>query len=96
MSDLLVKTGTLVCLEFPSYKDPLIQGPPWGVREDVYVQHLSNPGEAVEYGEDGFIIAHQTQRHSNAGLVRKARWMPERTHDVGKGTDFISLWAHVN
>jgi hypothetical protein len=26
------------------------------------------------------------------GLERVKRWMPERTHEAGKGKDYVSVW----
>jgi methyl halide transferase len=95
MSDLLSPTGTLICLEFPLYKDPSAGGPPWALREETYIQHLARPGEEIEY-KDGLVVVPETITRNSKALVRKARWMPERTHEIGKGTDHISLWTHAN
>lgn len=86
--------SNLVCLEFPTYKAPSTGGPPWGVTPDVYVEHLSHPGEELAYDDDGRIKANPLRRASEGGLERVAHWQPERTHEIGKGTDWMSVWRH--
>ncbi|KAA6414026.1 MAG: thiol methyltransferase [Lasallia pustulata] len=80
MSQLLAPApaANLICLEFPTYKDPSLGGPPFGLSPAVYVEHLSHPGEELPPG----------------GLERVAHWQPERTHEIGKGTDWVSVWRH--
>ncbi|KAK4982486.1 hypothetical protein LTR66_009243 [Elasticomyces elasticus] len=96
MSQLLAENGTLICLEFPTYKPPLTGGPPWALPPPVYLMHLSRPGEEIEYNEDGSIVEEDesTVRRNESGLVRVAHWQPKRTHEIGKGTDWVSLWRH--
>jgi len=92
MVRLLSPNGRLICLEFPSYKDPKTGGPPFGVREAVYVEHLKRPGQDVEYDDDGFVVS--SDKVGPNSLIRIERYMPERTHAIGKGTDWISIWTH--
>ncbi|MCJ1339000.1 hypothetical protein MMC09_004289 [Bachmanniomyces sp. S44760] len=86
--------SNLICLEFPSYKDPSNGGPPYGLQAQVYMEHLSHPGEQIPYHGNGFIQENPSRRASSNGLERVARWQPERTHEIGKGTDWISIWRH--
>lgn len=46
MADLLSPNGTLVCLEFPLYKDPKLPGPPWGLN-GVYWNLLVQGGTGI-------------------------------------------------
>jgi hypothetical protein len=98
MSQLLAKEGRLLCLEFPLYKDPKTQGPPFGLSEVAYVAHLSRPGEKLPYMEDlypeGTVEEHVRHREDTA-LERLDRWKAERTHKIGEGTDHVSVWKHV-
>ena len=95
MSQLLSANGRLICVEFPTYKDPSTGGPPWGVNPSVYMGHLSKPGEKVEYDNDGYVVKEDSTTHNDKALFRVAHWQPQRTHEVGKGTDWVSLWAHA-
>ncbi|KAF2841884.1 S-adenosyl-L-methionine-dependent methyltransferase [Patellaria atrata CBS 101060] len=92
MSDLLAANGILICLEFPTYKPPSTGGPPWALPPTVYLQHLSRPGEKIEYDEEGYVV--ESDKTNQMALKRIAHWQPERTHDVGKGTDWVSVWKH--
>lgn len=85
-----------MCLEFPTYKEPSSLGPPWAVRPAFYLAYLSRPGEDIEYGEDAVIKGFQEDKleRTEEGLIRVAHWQPEKTHEVGKGTDWISVWKH--
>ncbi|KAF2458651.1 thiol methyltransferase [Lineolata rhizophorae] len=94
MSDLLAPSGYLICLEFPTYKPPSTGGPPWALPPAVYEQHLSHPGEKVPYDAEGNIKADHGIKPNSRNLQRIAHWMPERTHDIGKGTDWVSIWRH--
>ena len=95
MSELLSEHGNLVCLQFPTHRDPRSGGPPWALPGQVYVEHLSHPGEEVPYDEEtGLVKANPLRRASEGGLERVAYWMPERTHAAGKGTDWVSVWRH--
>lgn len=92
MVELLSPTGRLVCLEFPTYKAPNTGGPPFGLQELVYLTHLGNPGSEVAYDDEGYVVPGQPI--VGDGLVRLERFQPERTHPIGEGTDWISVWGH--
>ena len=92
MSELLAGDGRLLCLEFPSAKDPKLGGPPFAVPNTVYETHLSHPGEEIPYREDGLIEDNTELPLNPSGFTRVARWQPERTHEIGKGQDWISVW----
>ena len=98
MSKLLAAnpSGHLICLEFPTYKDPAAGGPPFGLTPDTYVQHLSSPGRELFYDDAGHVKGSQQLPTdlSRGALERFAHWQPERTHEIGKGTDWISIWRH--
>jgi len=96
MAQLLAPHGVLICLEFPTYKSPSAGGPPWAVRPVDYVAYLSKPGEEVQYDQEGFVTGceEETPERNENGLVRVAHFQPQRTHELGKGTDWISAWKH--
>ena len=96
MSQLLSNDGRLVCLEFPTYKAPATGGPPWGVTPSTSICHLSRPGEKIKYNDEGYVDEHEEEFPETAqALVRVAHWQPKRTHEIGKGTDWVSIWRHV-
>ncbi|KAI4287650.1 MAG: hypothetical protein L6R35_003093 [Caloplaca aegaea] len=78
--------------EFPTYKDPSTGGPPYGLTPQTYVEHLSHPGEEVPYDDSGHVKAGGLSQSSLQGLERLDHWQPKRTHEIGKGTDWISVW----
>ncbi|CAD0094225.1 unnamed protein product [Aureobasidium vineae] len=91
-SSLLSPTGRLICLEFPTYKPPSTGGPPWALRPETYLAHLSQPGKEVEYDKEGFAVWKEGETPGNGALERIAHWKPERTHKIGEGTDNVSVW----
>jgi len=92
MSELLHPGGELVCLEFPLYKDPSIQGPPWGVGGGVYWDILVMGGTGI-LKEPVPQELQDAQCNSSRGLfVRKLFCKPQRSHVAGKDTDMISVW----
>jgi hypothetical protein len=93
MSDLLAPKGHLVCLEFPTYKEPSTGGPPWALPPAVYEMLLPRPGEDIKYDEQGYVVKEE-KGSSETGLVRVAHWQPDRTHEIGKGTDWVGIWRH--
>jgi hypothetical protein len=95
MVELLAPSGHLICVEFPTYKDPKSGGPPWALPPEVYVAHLAHPGEEIPYDEAGKVVFGESKAGAKGGLVRVAHWEPERTHEVGKGTDWVSIWRHA-
>lgn len=88
------KNGRLVCLEYPTFKDPLAGGPPWALPPEVYEELLAQPGEDVSYDEAGKVIRKASTKPSNEALIRVAHWQPERTHAAGQGTDWVGVWRH--
>ena len=92
MSKLLSPTGRLVCLEFPTYKDPADGGPPFALPPEVYEVHLEKPGQDIPYDEKGKIILDRENLVGEGGLERVAHFQPERTFEIGRGTDWISVW----
>ncbi|KAL8628617.1 hypothetical protein Q9189_005663 [Teloschistes chrysophthalmus] len=96
MSRLLTKnpSGRLICLEFPSYKDPLIGGPPFGLTPSTYVEHLGHPGVELPYDSKGHVKEGSRDQVDPDGLQRLDHWQPQRTHEVGQGTDWVSVWSH--
>ena len=95
VSQLLAFEGRLICVEFPSKKDPKIGGPPFAMPAPVYVEHLAHPGKAIPYDEEtGHIKVGVSGPDSPAGLKRIGHWEPARTHEIGKGQDMVSVWQH--
>lgn len=96
MSQLLSSNGRLVCLEFPTYKAPSTGGPPWGVTPSTYVCHLNRPGEKIKYDAEGYVDKEEEGiPKSKDALLRIFHWQPTRTHEIGKGTDWVSIWCHT-
>lgn len=100
MSSLLTpNTGRLICLEWPLHKDSSTGGPPWGLRTETYVAHLSRPGEDIRYGADGKPLPEEVQQPAtDTGLRCLTRLQPRRTHKAGldsdgKVIDYISVWS---
>ncbi|KAE9964990.1 hypothetical protein EG328_010051 [Venturia inaequalis] len=93
MYDLLHPKGNLICLEFPTYKEPSTGGPPWALPPEVYENLLPYPGEELKYNEEGYVIK-EGKELSGKSMVRVAHWQPDRTHEIGKGTDWVGIWQH--
>lgn len=88
MSELLnPDSGLLVCLEFPMYKDPAIQGPPWGLKGAHW--------DLLALGNDGILHSrtNTTSNKHNGKFTRVAYIKPERTYKVGQGTDMLSIYT---
>ncbi len=100
MSQLLAEKGHLICIEFPSTKDPKAGGPPYSLPPQVYLEHLSHPGEVLPYNEEsGHVVERSSNEENAAALRRIAHWKPVRTHEIGMGPDgkvldWISVWQH--
>lgn len=94
MAEILGPDGCLICVEFPSTKDPKLGGPPYALPPRVYLQHLDHPGETLPYGEDGHVLENNNLSANPSALRRVAHWQPERTHEIGKGQDWVSIWKH--
>ena len=94
MAEILGPNGCLICVEFPSAKDPKLGGPPYALPPSVYLQHLAHPGESIPYDEDGHVLEKNDLSSNPVGLSRIAHWQPERTHEIGKGQDWVSIWKH--
>jgi hypothetical protein len=87
------KDASLICLEFPTYKDPAVGGPPYGLPRKVYVGHLSQPGKQLPYDESRNLQEEKLEKGvAENGLVPVKRWQPQRTHEAGQGTDWVSIW----
>jgi hypothetical protein len=87
MASLLKKGGLLVCLEFPMYKDPKLPGPPWGLK-GVHWDLLSRGGDGLAAGDAG-----EESGSSNGQFTRELYIKPERTYEMGKGTDMLSVYV---
>ena len=73
-----------ICLEFPTNKPPASGGPPFGVPPQVYTSVLEPPArEGAQSGE------------SRRYFRRIAHWQPERTHEMGKGHDWVGVWKII-
>ncbi|KJX93100.1 thiol methyltransferase like protein [Zymoseptoria brevis] len=96
---LTPETGRLVCLEWPLHKAPSEGGPPHGLTGELYEELLGKPGGEVEYDGEGWVVGGSNggdgKGVEGGGFERVERWMPERTHEAGKGKDFVSVWRRV-
>ena len=86
--------GSLICIEFPTYKDPSMGGPPYALPPEVYLAHLSQPGKDIPYHGNGRVDQSAIGEDNAMGLRRVAHWQPTRTHEIGKGCDWVSVWQH--
>jgi hypothetical protein len=91
--------GNLICLEFPTQKDPGDGGPPFASPSTAYMEHLSHPAKELAYNADGTVKSNPLQPASEGGLERVGYWTPQDTHAIGKGPDGavkdrIAVWRH--
>lgn len=90
MSELLAPNGVLVCLEFPLYKDPKLPGPPWGLK-GVHWNLLAKGGNGLVLMDP--VSATPDESASEEGLFERILYLqPERTFEIGQGTDMLSVW----
>ena len=101
MADLLGPSlhANLVCLEFPTTKEAGTGGPPFASPSTAYVEHLSHPGEDVQYNADSTVKSNPLRPASAGGLERVGHWTPKDTHAIGKGEDGtvkdrVAVWRH--
>lgn len=98
MAQLLSPTGVLVCVEWPSTKDPKAGGPPWPLSPCVYTAHLPRPGQKLAYSEDDVLLEEKLGAEAKDGLRRVAHFHPKKTHDAGitngSVTDYVGVWKH--
>ncbi|OAA63449.1 Thiopurine S-methyltransferase [Niveomyces insectorum RCEF 264] len=85
----------LICLEFPTFKEPSSGGPPFSAPPSVYLAHLSHPGKEQEYDHEGKLLNERDENTVGPRFQKIAHWQPDRTHDVGRGTDWVSVWAFI-
>lgn len=100
-NELLAPQGRLVCLEFPTYKEPSTGGPPFGLPPKVYTAILPRPGVEMKYSDEGDLIETELGPPSEKGLKQIAHFKPKRTHQIGYAedgtiTDWIGVWVHPN
>lgn len=93
-SQLLAKQGRLLCLEWPLHKPPKEGGPPHGLSKQLYIELFRDPGQEIAYDVDGHAVPNEVGKRSSDALVQIARFRPERTHEAGKDSDFVSIYAH--
>lgn len=94
MSELLASDGHLICLEWPLGKPPTDGGPPHGLTSNLYTQLFRNPGQDVDYDSAGVVSQSQSTQQGDS-LTRIAHFMPSRTHEAGKGKDYVGIWRHA-
>lgn len=95
MTELLAPRGHLICLEWPLHKPPKNGGPPHGLTAELYTELLRRPGHDVEYDADGVVVPAKSIESAANALVPVERYRPERTHEAGKDSDFVSIWQHA-
>ncbi|KAI9805751.1 MAG: hypothetical protein M1833_005244 [Piccolia ochrophora] len=84
----------LICLEFPTAKPPESKGPPFASPPEVWLAHLSRPGDEIRYDAEGRLVDKEPHGSNSVGFDRITHFQPERTHEIGKGTDWMSVWKH--
>lgn len=89
MASLLKKGGLVVCFEFPMYKDLKVHGPPWGLN-GVHWNLLSRGGDGLITGDAGEAEAEELPEGQ---FTRKLYIKPERTYEMGNGTDMLSVYV---
>ena len=101
MTELLAShaQANLICLEFPTMKPPSKGGPPFASPPKAYMEHLSHPGEEIDYEQEGSVRMNPLRPSSTGGLERVGHWHPADTHNIGKSEngeveDWISVWRH--
>ncbi|RMZ85387.1 hypothetical protein DV737_g788, partial [Chaetothyriales sp. CBS 132003] len=101
MSELLMDSvsARLICLEFPTQKQPSTRGPPYGSPPEAYMAHLSHPGSKVPYDEAGNVKHNALAESNPAALERIGHWHPADTHALGRDEagniqDYVSVWRH--
>jgi len=86
----------LVCLEYPTHKNPAERGPPFALPPKIYDAHLTRPGLVIPYDKDLHLLEDKLPSEKPEGALEKiAHWQPENTHPIGKGTDWVSVWKHA-
>lgn len=93
MSEILYPGAHLVCLEFPLYKDPAIEGPPWGVGGGVYWDVLVRGGTGIVNLPIPQELQDSDYSSDNGRFIRNLFVKPKRYHVAGKGTDMLSVWS---
>lgn len=71
------------------YKDPKLPGPPWGLN-GVHWNLLSRGGDGL-VTSDGDEA--ENEKLSEGQFTRKLYIKPERTYEMGKGTDMLSVYV---
>lgn len=98
MTQLLSRSGALICLEFPTHKLASSGGPPWSLPPTVHLELLKWPGKDISYDSSGLVVETDGARKSERALVRVAHYVPMRTHGMGiiDGVvrDCVSVWRH--
>lgn len=98
LAQLLSLTGVLVCVEWPSTKDPKAGGPPWPLPSYIYTAHLPRPGQELAYSTDDVLLEEKLGPEAKDGLQRVAHFHPKKTHSAGitNGTviDYVGVWKH--
>lgn len=85
MAELVRPKAFLACLEFPTYKDPSIQGPPWGVNGAHW--------NMLTLGGNGIVDGSGDEPPGDGGkFVRLVHYKAPRTHEMGKDTDKVSVY----
>ncbi|KAM3425090.1 hypothetical protein BST61_g7056 [Cercospora zeina] len=95
MTELLASDGHLICLEWPLHKPANEGGPPHGLSAALYESLLRSPGQDVPYDERGKVSVNEAAEQSDNALVCVKRYRPQRTHEAGKDSDYVSLWQHT-
>ncbi|RMZ17460.1 hypothetical protein D0862_00795 [Hortaea werneckii] len=66
-----------------------------GQRGGEGAQQEGGGGDGGGDGGGGYVIEDRTTEMPREALVKVERWKAERTHEVGRDRDFVSVWKHV-
>ncbi|KAJ5597424.1 TPMT family [Penicillium hordei] len=83
--------SVIVCVEFPTQKKLSLGGPPYASPSSVYLAHLSHPGQEIRYDVEGAPLTELELENAN-GFQRVGHWKAEKSHPMGKGMDWVSVW----
>lgn len=84
--------SVVVCVEFPTQKKLTLGGPPYASPSSVYLAHLSHPGQEIPYDVEGAPINAELELENPIGFRRVGHWNAEKSHPMGKGMDWVSVW----
>ncbi|KAL5366000.1 S-adenosyl-L-methionine-dependent methyltransferase [Aspergillus floccosus] len=86
----------IICVEFPTFKKLSQGGPPYAAPSSAYLAHLNHPGKEISYDIEGTPVGLDGEGPGpGSGFQRIAHWKADRSHAMGKGTDWVSVWRRL-